>query len=62
MYGNYALYAYNSKFDCTQEWHFEDVCMETENNTILIRNRSGKLLYAISTNCCTVIVMEDDAG
>ncbi len=60
MYGNYTLYAYNSKMDCLQDWSFENVIIKSENNTIFVINKSGKIIYAISTNNCTVIVMEDD--
>lgn len=60
MYKNYTLYAYDSKFNCVQEWSFEDVCIESAENTISVFNKNAELLYAISTNCCTVIVMEND--
>ncbi len=60
MYKNYTLYAYDSKFNCVQEWSFENVRIESSENTISVFNTSGALLYAISTNCCTVVVMEDD--
>lgn len=61
-YGNYNLYAYNDKFECVQDWSFEDVTIESKQNTILIMDRTGKVIYMISTNRCTVVIMEDDEG
>lgn len=60
MYGNYTLYAYDSKFNCEQEWSFENVAIQWGDNAVSVLNARGKVLYAISTNCCTVVVMEDD--
>ena len=60
MYGNYNLYAYNDKFECIQEWSFENVIMVSEENTVKVIDKSGQIIYMISTNCCTVVVMEDD--
>lgn len=60
MYGNYNLYAYDDKSNCIQEWFFENVMITSENNTISVISNQGKLLYMISTNCCTVVVMEDE--
>lgn len=60
MYGNYNLYAYDDKFNCVQEWSFEHVMIESKANTIQVIDESGALIYAISTNRCTVVVMEDD--
>lgn len=59
MYGNYTLYAYDDKFNCVQEWSFEDVKIEWDNNVVIVRNRQGLSVYVISTERCTVIVMED---
>lgn len=62
MYGNYNLYAYNEKFDCVQEWSFENVKLESKDNTVLVIDSNGKIIYMISTNCCTVVIMEDEGN
>lgn len=59
MYGNYTLYAYDEKFNCVQEWSFEDVKIEWNENMVAVRDKQNLVVYAISTNRCTVIVMED---
>ncbi len=59
MYGNYTLYTYDDKFNCVQEWSFEDVIIEWDANMVIVRNKQNLVVYAISTNRCTVIVMED---
>lgn len=60
MYGNYNLYAYNDKFDCVQEWSFENVMIETKDNAVSVIDSNGKVIYLISTNRCTVVIMEDE--
>ena len=61
MYGNYTLYAYDSKFNCTQEWSFENVMIDYSRQGVAVIDRQGKMIYFISTAMCTVIVMEDNA-
>ncbi len=60
MFGNYTLYAYDDKWNCTQEWSFENVKITCHDNTISVTNTVGKLLYLISTTRCNVVVMESD--
>lgn len=60
MYSNYNLYAYDEKFNCVQEWSFENVKLESKDNTISVIDKAGKVIYMISTNCCTVVIMEGD--
>lgn len=59
MLGNYTLYAYDDKWNCTQEWSFENAEVHWNDNTVSVTDASGRLLYLISTNRCNVVVMED---
>jgi hypothetical protein len=60
MRNNYTLYAYDDKWNCVQEWFFENVTIIQKDNTISVLDATGKIIYMISTSRCTVVIMEDD--
>lgn len=60
MYGDYNLFIYDKDFNKKEEIGFDKVLIVSEDNMIKVLNQQGKVMYAISTNCCTVIVEEDN--